>query len=448
MRYPLPDKIKAFGDVFTNAGYHLFIVGGCIRDYLLGIPNHDYDFATDAMPEEVTSLFKRVLPTGIEHGTVTVRWYGEGYEVTTFRTEGAYLDMRHPSQVTFVRNLEEDLRRRDFTINAFAVDCQDGRIIDLHQGMDDLKHHLIRAIGNPKERFQEDALRILRALRFSSKLDFEIEAETLRAMETLKENLSHVSEERIHEELVKLIASDHPLRGLEEMDRTRVLDVILPELAKGRDVMQNGMHHDTVLQHNIAACQAAANHHYPLYVRMAALFHDIGKSDTVVYDEVANTYYGHDSHGADLTRKILKRLKASNEEIEQVSHLVANHMFHYTPDWSDAAVRRFINRIGKDRIDDLFRMRFCDEEAMSGKADYRTVEALDKRIKQVLEAQDALCLKDLEIGGKELMDAGLPKGPLLGKTLNYLLECVIEDPAQNKKDKLLELALNYAKRTK
>lgn len=443
MRYPLPEKIKAFGDVFTRAGFHLFIVGGCIRDYLIGIPNHDYDFATDARPDEVTSMFRKVLPTGIEHGTVTVRWFGESYEVTTFRNEGIYLDMRHPSSVSFVRSLDEDLKRRDFTINAFAVDCQDGTIIDRHEGMRDLKEHLVRAIGNPEERFQEDALRILRALRFSSKLDFAIEPGTLQAMERLRENLHHVSKERIHEELVKLIGSDHPARGLFEMDRTKIMDVILPELAKGREVMQNGMHHDTVLHHNIAACQVAANHHYPLYVRMAALFHDIGKSYTVAYNDVANTYYGHDTCGANLTRSILKRLKASNEEVEQVSHLVEHHMFHYTPDWSDAAVRRFINRIGKEHIDDLFRMRFCDEESMCGVADYRTVEDLDLRIKKVLQAEDALCLKDLAVGGKELMEAGLEKGPMLGKTLDYLLDCVIEDPAQNTKEKLLELALAY-----
>ncbi len=443
MRYPLPQKIKDFSAVFTKSGHHLYIVGGCIRDYLLGIPNHDFDFATDAMPNEVQSLFRKVIPTGIEHGTVTVRWYGESYEVTTFRTEGKYLDMRHPSSVKFVRSLDEDLSRRDFTINAFAVDCQDGTIIDRHDGLKDLKKHLIRAIGDPLQRFGEDALRILRALRFSSKLNFDIERRTKEAMSKLKENLLCVSEERIHEELVKLLASDHPQKGLEAMMETGVMATILPELARGSEVMQNGMHHDTVLDHCIKACQVASEHHFPLYVRMAALFHDVGKPDTVRYDDEANTYYGHDTVGANITEKILRRLKASTEEIEVVSHLVRHHMFHYTSDWTDAAVRRFINRIKIEQIENLFRLRICDAKSMDQMVDMRPITELDTRIKHILSKKDALCLKDLKVGGKDLMEAGIEKGPILGKTLAYLLEQVIEDPDENTTQRLLELARKF-----
>jgi tRNA nucleotidyltransferase/poly(A) polymerase len=212
--FPLPEEVKEFGKVFQEHGHHLYVVGGSIRDALLGVPNHDYDFTTDAIPQEVQRLFRRVIPTGIEHGTVTVLFHGQKYEVTTFRTEGAYLDMRHPSSVTFVPDLAEDLSRRDFTINAFAADCISGQIIDLYHGREDLKDGVIRAIGEPRKRFQEDALRILRALRFAAKLDFTIEPETFKAMGELKENLSHVSEERIHDELTKMLCSPHPAKGL------------------------------------------------------------------------------------------------------------------------------------------------------------------------------------------------------------------------------------------
>lgn len=213
-KFPLPETIKEFGAIFRERGHRLYVVGGSIRDYLLGVPNHDYDFATDATPREVVSMFRRVIPTGIEHGTVTVLFKGGRFEVTTFRTEGTYLDMRHPSSVSFVDDLAEDLKRRDFTINAFAADCETGSIIDLHHGYEDLKLRTIRAIGEPRERFHEDALRILRALRFAAKLDFSIEEKTFQAMEELRDNLEKVSKERIHDELAKLIGSRHPSVGL------------------------------------------------------------------------------------------------------------------------------------------------------------------------------------------------------------------------------------------
>lgn len=446
MHYPVPQKITSFGEVFTRNGHQLFIVGGSIRDWLLGVKNHDYDFATDATPGEVTAMFKgHTIPTGIEHGTVTVRYWGDSYEVTTFRTEGAYLDSRHPSSVSFVRSLAQDLERRDFTINAFAVNVEDGQVIDQHGGFDDLKNKRIKAIGVPRERFQEDALRILRALRFASKLNFEIEGETFKAMAELRENLKNVSEERIHDELVKLVASAHPKKGLLLMDASRVMDVILPELAKGRDCMQNGMHHDTVLMHNINACQAAADHGYSLYVRLAALFHDLGKPDTVVYDPVSNTYYNHDKVGSKMSERILRRLKASNEEVETVSLLVDQHMFAYSPEWSDAAVRRFIKRVGLEHVDDLIRVRYADVEAMYGKLE-SSIPALDElkeRVDKVVSEKQALSVKDLALNGNDVMHLGIPKGPRIGKSLNYLLECVLEDPSQNNKEQLTKLVLIY-----
>lgn len=449
--FPLPEEVKEFGKVFQEHGHHLYVVGGSIRDALLGVPNHDYDFTTDAIPQEVQRLFRRVIPTGIEHGTVTVLFHGQKYEVTTFRTEGAYLDMRHPSSVTFVPDLAEDLSRRDFTINAFAADCISGQIIDLYHGREDLKDGVIRAIGEPRKRFQEDALRILRALRFAAKLDFTIEPETFKAMGELKENLSHVSEERIHDELTKMLCSPHPAKGLALADQSGVLDVLLPDLANGRGIQQNGQHHDTVLAHCIHTCQIAADHGYSQYVREAALLHDIGKCRTVEYHPDGNTYHHHDLVGAEITRTILRNLKASNEEVDTVSHLVSQHMFTYTPEWSDAAVRRFIVRVGKDHLDDLFRLRICDVIATmtdQGEAEnqtiqlaaYRSIQSLEQRIQSILEQGDALSLKDLKINGNDVMALGVPKGPGVKEMLEYLLSCVMEDPAQNERDRLIALA--------
>ncbi|MFA7119145.1 MAG: HDIG domain-containing metalloprotein [Sphaerochaetaceae bacterium] len=442
-KFPLSRTLNEFASVFFQQGYHLFIVGGAVRDYLLGISNHDYDFATDARPDQVGMLFRKVIPTGIEHGTVTVIWGEEHYEVTTFRSDGLYTDMRHPQAIRFVGNLDEDLTRRDFTINAFAVDCSNGEILDKNDGEKDLKKHLIRAIGDPHQRFEEDALRILRALRFAAKLDFDIEQDTFEAMRELRENLRHISKERIHDELVKLVQSDHPQKGLSLMEESHVIDILLPQLAKGRDVQQNGMHDDTVLHHNIRCCQCAADHHYDKTVRMAALFHDIGKSETVAYKKEANTYYLHDSVGEKITREILQDLKASNNEIESVSHLVGNHMFHYTPQWKDSAVRRFINRVGEKELDNLFRLRFCDEEATSGHANYESIRNLDNRIREIIQRDDALSLKDLRINGKDLIQLGIPQGPILGKVLDYLLETVLDDPEENTPKRLAELALAY-----
>lgn len=457
--FPVPREIQDFSKAFTSHGYQLYIVGGSIRDYLLGIQNHDYDFTTDAKPREVMRLFRHVIPTGLEHGTVTVLFGDSQYEVTTFRTEGAYLDGRHPSHVDFVGSLAQDLQRRDFTINAFAADCQDGRIIDLHHGFEDLSKGLVRAIGEPRERFLEDGLRILRALRFASKLDFSIEEETFKAMGELKGNLSHVSKERIHDELSKLISSKHPAKGLLLADTSKILDVILPELARTRDIQQNGQHHDTVLVHCIHTCQVAADHEYPFFVREAALFHDIGKWETVVYHEDGNTYYRHEIVGEKLCAEILQGLKASNLEIDTVSHLIAMHMFHYTSDWSDAGVRRFIKRVGREHIDDVLRLHLCDVEATCGdegvdtstKAQlevYASIGELEDRIKGILSQGDALSLKDLAVNGKDIMSLGVPQGPQVKATLEYLLECVMDDPKQNTKKQLTEIAKSHLESSK
>ncbi|MGE4583394.1 MAG: CCA tRNA nucleotidyltransferase [Sphaerochaeta sp.] len=441
--FPIPPVIKRFAKQFKASGFSLYIVGGAVRDHLLGLENEDYDFTTDALPEQVIGLFHHVIPTGIEHGTVTVHFEHQSFEVTTFRSEGDYRDGRHPDSVTFIRSLEEDLKRRDFTINAFAADCESGIIIDQHEGLQDLKHRVIRAIGDASQRFSEDGLRILRACRIAGKLDFSIEANTLDAMQAKREGLRMVSSERIRDELFKLVLSDHPSKGLYYLKTCRLLPIVLPELAAGEGIEQKGMHHQDVLDHGIAVCQASVALTGRLEVRLAALLHDIGKSEVVSYHAQRNTFYQHDVVGENLTKTVLKRLKASNEQIQQVSHLVRHHMFAYQSNWTDSAVRRFITTVGKDEIGALFVLRMADQIAIHGKADIRLLEELEGRIRTIIEQQDALSIKDLAINGNDLIGLGIPKGTRIGATLSYLLETVLDDPRQNERQQLLQLAKAY-----
>jgi putative nucleotidyltransferase with HDIG domain len=441
--FPIPPVIQRFAKKFSDRGFSLYIVGGAVRDHLLGIPCEDYDFTTDALPDQVISLFHHVIPTGIEHGTVTVHYEKQLFEVTTFRSEGDYLDGRHPSSVTYVRNLAEDLKRRDFTINAFAVDCSNGHIIDINNGIDDLKKRVIRAIGEPQQRFAEDALRMLRACRIAAKLDFTIEEQTLIAIGNQKHTLEKVSAERIREELFRLVGSDHPGKGMHYLRTTGILGIILPELAKGEGVWQGGMHHEDVLSHNITTLIASATLTDVLEVRLAALLHDIGKSEVVEQGEDRNTFYRHEIVGEKLTKTIMKRLKASNEQTKTVCHLVRHHMFDYQSSWSDSAVRRFITRIEVAYIPLLFSLRMADQIALSGKIDTQVLGELKDRIERILAANDALSIKDLAVHGDDLMAIGIPKGKRIGDTLSFLFETVLDDPKQNTREQLLLLAKNY-----
>jgi putative nucleotidyltransferase with HDIG domain len=440
--FPISQSIRQFADRFTQAGFSIYIVGGAVRDHLLGRKTNDFDFATDALPDEVMRLFRSVIPTGIKHGTVTVLFKGSSYEVTTFRIDGTYADNRHPDSVKFVRSLEEDLRRRDFTINALAVDATNGKVIDFHHGMDDLKSQSIRAIGDPRKRFEEDALRILRACRFSAQLEFSIEIETRSAMTSLSHRLASVSAERIRTEIMKMMESPRPSLGIRVMHDTLALDVILPELAMGDNISQKGAHRLDVLQHGIAACDSAPQSK-PL-VRLAALLHDIGKVPTKRVTESGETiFYQHEIESENMAGNILRRLKFSNEERNIVLNLIRNHMFHYTPDWTDGAVRRFINRVGTDAIADLFDLRLADQKAIHGQTHFENLVEFQNRIDKVLQQSTALTTKDLAINGEDLFRLGIPKGPIMGVILKQLLETVLDDPTENEFEKLGTIALKF-----
>ena len=440
MKYPVPENIRQFASIFRENGHRLYIVGGAVRDHLLGRPNSDYDFCTDAKPEEVIPMFRRVIPTGIKHGTVTVLFKGESFEVTTFRTEGAYSDQRHPDSVTFVTDLSEDLSRRDFTVNAFAADCLDGSIIDLFDGMKDLRSKTIRAIGVPRERFEEDALRLMRLARFCSKLGFEPDPETKQAASQLSASITNVSQERIYDELSKILMTEKPTVGLRLLEDIGVLEHILPELTECRRIEQTKVGATDVLEHIYNTVDAAAHFRYSYNVRLAALLHDIAKPQTMVINPYGiMRFYGHDIKSAQMARVVMRRLKCSNQLTDTVCNLIENHMVKYSPNWTDGAVKRFIKRVGKENINELFELQWCDQIASEGKSKVEEYDPFIRRIKE-LENQP-MSVRELAVSGDDLAQAGIPKSKVMGDILDELLEMVIDYPSLNEKETLINQAI-------
>lgn len=456
----IPDILKKMNEIFVQHGYKAYLVGGAVRDMLMGKEPHDWDVTTDATPEQVMSIFRKVIPTGIAHGTVTVHFMKNEIEVTTFRTESDYSDGRHPDKVEYTGNIEEDLSRRDFTINAIASYLGDGTITDPFHGRDDIKRKVIRTVGNPLERFSEDGLRPVRAVRFSAQLGFEIERETLKAIsepEILKKT-SGISLERFRDELLKLMKAEKPSAGLKLMEDSGILDIFIPEFKKCRGCIQGdfrGYHQFDVLDHLFYACDGAPASKQN--VRLAALFHDIGKPDvkrvipTPQGDQF--TFYNHEAKSQQITKEILFRLKFSNAEIANICHLVVNHMFNYTQDWTDAAVRRFLAKIQAENLEDLYDLRLADIYGMNNAPvrgqDSRTIALLNElkdRISKETEKNSVLSLKQLAVNGKDLMKNGISAGKDLGFVLNQLLETVLEDPSQNEKEQLIKIALNIYKK--
>jgi tRNA nucleotidyltransferase (CCA-adding enzyme) len=444
----LPDTVKKLAKIFKSNGFQIYLVGGAVRDDFLGkLENNDYDFTTDALPEEVMKMFPNVIPVGIEHGTVLVLFEKEQFEITTFRTEGTYSDNRRPDAVNFVKNIDEDLKRRDFTINAFAYDISKKKVLDKFNGKKDLKKKIIRAIGNPEERFSEDALRMLRACRFAGKLNFVIEENTLEAMKKLSPLIQNISKERIKEELVKIMLTDKPSVALEYMRIAGLMKFILPELLNGYGVVQNRFHKFDVYYHNVYSCDAAPKDNY--LVRFAALFHDISKPQTKrekeEENEGENSFYNHEIIGSRAANYIMKRLKFSNDEIKKVTHLIKFHMFYYTDQWTDGAVRRFLRNVGVENLSELFLLRDADRIGNGMKTGIPKVFLDFKdRIKKILEIDSALKVKDLSINGDILIkELDLKPSPLIGEILDYLLELVLDNPELNKSEILLENAKEY-----
>ena len=458
----IPVILQKMNNIFEKNGFKAYLVGGAVRDMFMNKEASDWDVATDATPEQVISAFKKVIPTGIAHGTVTVHFMGEEIEVTTFRIEQGYSDGRHPDKVSYASDIEEDLSRRDFTMNAIAVSLKDGSIVDPFNGKADIKNKVIRSVGNPLERFNEDGLRPIRAIRFASQLGFEIETNTLQAIsnEKVLQKTSTISIERFRDELVKLLKSPKPSVVLKLLESTNIMKLFLPELLEGRNCIQNdvrGYHVFDVLDHNFYSCDGAPVH--KVNVRLAALLHDIGKPASKVVrvtdaGEIYN-FFSHEKYSETIARKLLTKLRFSNNEINNVCHLIENHMFHYEESWSDAAIRRFVVRVKPENIEDLIDLRLAD---MYGKYNMPIqikesnacdlLIQLQDRIKKIQEENSAFTLKSLAVSGKDLMEIGIPSGKLIGKILDSLLETVLDDPKQNSKDVLLNIAKNLYEQMK
>ena len=441
----LPDSVEKIIHTLETAGYEAYAVGGCVRDALLGLTPDDWDITTSAEPEEVKALFSRTIDTGIKHGTVTVRLNGKSFEVTTYRIDGKYEDGRHPEEVTFTKSLEEDLKRRDFTINAMAVNDRTG-IVDLFGGQEDLKAGIIRCVGDPMERFSEDALRMMRAVRFAAKLDFSIEEETKKSISILKDNLRKVSAERIQVELTKLITSNHPemMRTLYE---TGLTSVFFPEWDVAMVCEQNTKHHCfTVGEHTIEVMKHVRN---DKIMRLAALLHDIGKPGMKRTDKKGHDHFqGHPQLSDVMADKILRRLKYDNDTIKKVCMLVRYH--DERPALNPRSIRRCMREMNLD-FDDLFELKRAD---IAGQSDYMheeklaAVDKFEKLYHENLESGNCTDKKQLAVNGGDLIKAGVDKGPEMGRVMEKLLDDVIDEPSANTKETLLSRAKKYSQLAK
>jgi len=420
-------------------GHEAYAVGGCIRDSLLGEQPQDWDICTSAQPEEVMVCFKDypVIATGIKHGTVTVRLNHRSYEVTTYRRDGVYLDNRRPESVAFVSSLKEDAARRDFTVNAMAYNSAKG-LVDYYQGCSDLKAGIIRCVGNADERFREDALRIIRAMRFASVLGFVIEKDTALSMRRNKELLSRVSRERINVELCKLLRGKgikHILREYKD-----ILAVIMPELTPMFGFQQNNPHHKyDVWEHTVIAVDSSINE---IIIRLALLLHDIGKPECYTCDSNGiGHFYSHGEFGAEMAKKILKDLKFDNLTVNNVCQLVKYHDADINE--SNQFIKKWLNKIGDSQFDRLLQVKYAD---VMGQSDYqrekklKKLENIEKIKKQVFQESQCYSLKDLAVNGRDLIEVGIQDGKKIGEILEWLLEQVIENRLENQRGDLIEAA--------
>lgn len=466
VKISIPEYVQKVARMLDKEGFECYLVGGAVRDVVMGKEPKDYDLATDALPDEMLNIFPKSVSVGAKFGTVMALVQdGKGetheVEVTTFRSESDYVDGRWPSKVKFVGEIDKDLGRRDFTINAMAIDLTDNdmdgseeekelSVYDPFDGIADIKAKKIKAVGTPIERFSEDGLRAFKACRLAAQLDFDIEPDTYEAIKKSIPVASQVSMERIRDEFMKmLLRSSQPSKGIELMHQSGLLSLFMPELLEGVDVKQKLFHHDDVYWHSLRTCDVAHDS-----VKLAALLHDIGKPRT---DMGNGHFYGHDSVGADMAEAIMRRMKFPQSEIKKVKILIKNHMFYYPHieedmsdeekenielhQWTDAAVRRFLQRVGLENIDDLFKLRLADAQSNPMTAfKPEEITLLQQRISHVLQEDMALKVTDLKVNGDDLAAIGIEKGPKIGEVLKELLEMVLDDPMLNTKEKLLEKA--------
>lgn len=440
VKIKMPGKVNKIIGVLQEAGFEAYAVGGCIRDSLLGRTPNDWDITTSAKPMEVKALFSHTIDTGIQHGTVTILLDREGFEVTTYRIDGEYEDGRHPKEVSFTGSLEEDLKRRDFTINALAYNETAG-LIDIFEGQKDLKDGIIRCVGNAEERFTEDALRMLRAIRFSAQLGYRIEENTLAAIHKLAGNLEKISAERIQTELLKLMVSPHPdyLRTAYECGVTKVF---FPEFDLAMETPQNHPHHcynvGEHILHSLLEIPADK------VLRLTMLLHDIAKPQCLTVDEKGITHFhGHEEMGAEMSRVILRRLRMDNDTTDKVCRLVRFHDYGNGVAPDRRIVRRAVNKIGEDLFDDFILVKKADLLAQSmylREEKLSNLAAWDACYREIREAEECVSLRTLAVNGRDLIAAGLQPGRELGNILKQLLDEVLETPEKNEKDYLISRA--------
>lgn len=454
--YKIPEEVALASDALKKAGFESYLVGGCVRDLFIGKKPSDWDIATNAKPEEIIPLFEHTYYEN-EFGTVGVVFDDASdpslanIEITTYRKEGAYSDKRRPDEVTFSENIEDDLARRDFTINAMALTLPEGErnvasgeLVDNFEGKADLLAKKIRAVGNANERFAEDGLRIMRAVRFASELNFEIEEKTEKAIFEKRDTLSHIAKERIRDEFTKIIMSNHPAMGIALLKKLELLRHIISELLETVDVEQGGIHKYDVFEHLVRALQHSADKDYSLEVRLSALLHDISKPETRRVRKKGSkkySFFGHEVLGARKAKKILSRLRYPKDVIEKVRKLVRWHMFFMdTEEITLSAVRRLIRNVGKENVWNLMELRTADRIG-AGRPKEKPYR-LRKYQSMIEEAmRDPISVGQLAIDGNQIMEITETKpGPRVGWMLHALLEDVLEDPKKNTKEYLFEKA--------
>lgn len=448
----IPPEVSRITNTLEKAGFEAWVVGGCVRDLYLDRKPKDWDVTTNATPEDIQKLFENTFYTN-EFGTVGI--VNEGVEdeslkvveATPYRVEGKYSDARRPDSVTFSKNIEDDLKRRDFTINALAYNPSSEKLLDLYGGMRDLEAGVVRAVGEPGERFAEDALRILRAVRISAELNFTIEPLTKEAMGEMAKQLGKISGERIREEFARILNSSQPMKALILSHGLGILGYMAPDLEQGIGVEQNQAHSYDVFEHNLRSLQHAADKGWPFDIRLAALFHDVGKPKTRRWSEEKNdwTFHGHDVVGAKMAKKALEKLKFSRETIEKAEKLVRWHMFFSDPDKVTlSAVRRIIRNVGRENIEDLVKLRICDRIGTGRpKEQPFRLRKYHSMIEQAL--RDPISVSMLAIDGKRLMEVtGEKPGPRLGWMLHALLEDVLDDPTRNTAELLEKRAKEFS----
>lgn len=446
----LPQEIKNVLEKLQKAGYEAYAVGGCVRDLIMDKKPKDWDITTNAKPEEIQKLFPDHIYEN-EFGTVGVKLNSEDpaltiVEITPYRIEGKYTDKRHPDKIKFADNLEDDLSRRDFTVNAVALEIsklkskeqnEKFELIDLFGGQEDIENKIIKTVGKPKDRFLEDALRMLRAVRFAAQLGFIIENETFEAIKENGEWLRMISKERVRDEFIKIIESNNAYEGILLLENTGLLQQIIPELREGIGIEQNLHHIYTVWEHNARALKYTAEKKYSLDVRLASLFHDIGKPRTKRGEGKYSTFYGHDVVGARMVAEIMNRLKFPNIIADKIIKLVRYHMFFYNVgEVTESSVRRLMVNVGQENIEDLLKVREADR---IGSGRPKAVPYKLRHMKYIIDkvSHDPISVKMLKIGGEEVMkELNIKPGPKIGLILNSLLAEVLDDPTKNTKEHL------------